>query len=78
MTLDEVPTRTPVTVARLLLAPADQRRLLELGLRAGARVEVLRQAPFGGPLAVRVAGGLLALRRSQAGRIEVATEPVDA
>jgi ferrous iron transport protein A len=78
MTLDEVPTRTPVTVARLLLAPADQRRLVELGLRAGVRVEVLRHAPFGGPLALRVADGLLALRRSQAGRIEVAAGPADA
>jgi ferrous iron transport protein A len=78
MTLDQVPTGTAVTVATLLLPPADQRRLTELGLRTGVRVEVLRHAPFGGPLALRVAEGRLALRRSQAGRIVVAPEPADA
>jgi ferrous iron transport protein A len=75
MTLDEVPTRTPVRVSTLTMAPADHQRLTELGLRHGARVEVLRRAPFRGPLALRVAdGGLLALRRVQAARIIVVEE----
>lgn len=81
MTLDEVPVRTVVTVAMLRMAPDEQRRLTELGLRHGARVEVLRRAPFGGPLALRVADGLLALRRCQAAGIVVAeqvTAPADA
>lgn len=77
MTLDQVPTRTPVTVAAVTASPAEQRRLTELGLRHGARVEVLRRAPFGGPLALRVADGLLALRRSQAGDISVVEEGSD-
>jgi ferrous iron transport protein A len=74
MTLDQVPTRTAVIVATVTLPDAEQRRLTELGVRHGARVEVLRRAPFGGPLALRVADGLLALRRSQAARIVVAEE----
>jgi Fe2+ transport system protein FeoA len=75
MTLDEVPQRTAVRVSTLTMTAADQQRLTELGLRHGARVEVLRRAPFGGPLALRVAdGGLLALRRAQAARIVVAEE----
>ena len=48
------------------------RRLLEMGLLEGAHVEILHQAPFGGdPLAVRVRGSLIALRRSEANFIEV-------
>lgn len=74
MTLDQVPTRTAVIVATVTLPDAEQRRLTELGVRHGARVEVLRRAPFGGPLALRVADGLLALRRTQAARIVVAEE----
>lgn len=75
MTLDEVPTRTPFRVSTLTMPAADQQRLTELGLRHGARVELLRRAPFGGPLALRVAdGALLALRRAQAARIVVVEE----
>jgi ferrous iron transport protein A len=48
------------------------RRLLEMGLLEGAEVEVLHQAPFGGdPIAVRVRGSLIALRRNEACFIEV-------
>ena len=51
---------------------ADQRRLIELGVRSGAMVEVVRRAPFGGPLAIRVNGGLLALRTHNARDVLVA------
>jgi ferrous iron transport protein A len=78
MTLDQVPLRTAVLVATVTLPDAEQRRLTELGVRHGARVEVLRRAPLGGPLALRVADGLLALRRVQAARIVVAEAAVDA
>lgn len=74
MKLDQVPLRTAVTVATVSGPAAERRRLTELGLRHGARVEVLRRAPFGGPLALRVADGLLALRRSQAADIDVIEE----
>lgn len=47
-------------------------RLLEMGLLEGAWVEVVHEAPFGGdPIAVRVRGSLVALRRSEANFIEV-------
>jgi Fe2+ transport system protein FeoA len=49
----------------------ERRRLVEMGLRTGAVVEVVRQAPLGGPIALRVGGGLLALRIENASRIEV-------
>jgi ferrous iron transport protein A len=78
MTLDKVPPRTPVTVTTVTAPAAERQRLTELGLRHGARVEVLRRAPFGGPLALRVADGLLAVRRAQAEGIGVVEEAVDA
>lgn len=77
MTLAEVPGTVPVVVMELTMPTPDQCRLAEFGLRRGARVEVLRHAPFGGPVALRVAGGRLALRRRQAAQILVAPEPVD-
>jgi ferrous iron transport protein A len=56
-------------------SPDLARRFLEMGILEGARVEVLHQAPFGGdPLAIRVRGAIIALRRSEANHIEVATE----
>lgn len=74
MTLSEVPVRTPVTVTALTMPGDERRRLTELGLRHGVRVEVLRRAPFGGPVALRVGAGLLALRRLQTTQVLVATE----
>jgi ferrous iron transport protein A len=51
------------------------RRLLEMGMLEGSRVEVLHQAPFGGdPLAIRVRGSIIALRRNEANHIEVVVE----
>ncbi|MBY0471838.1 ferrous iron transport protein A [bacterium] len=48
------------------------RRLLEMGLIEGSTVEIVHEAPFGGdPIALRVRGSLVALRRNEANRIEV-------
>ena len=42
-------------------------RLMEMGLLEGSLVEVVHEAPFGGdPIAVRVRGALIALRRNDA------------
>lgn len=47
-------------------------RLLEMGLLEGSEVELVHEAPFGGdPIAVRVRGALIALRRAEADQIEV-------
>lgn len=48
------------------------RRLAEMGLVVGSKVEVLHEAPFGGdPIAIRVRGTTLALRRSEANFVQV-------
>jgi len=50
-------------------------RLLEMGLLEGSAVELVLEAPFGGdPVAVRVRGAMIALRRNEANQIEVQCE----
>jgi ferrous iron transport protein A len=55
--------------------PAERRRLLALGLRPGAVVEVLLKAPLGDPLEVRAGDTFLLLRRSEASQVMV--EPLE-
>lgn len=49
-----------------------RRRMSGLGLRPGARVQVIRTSPLNGPIQIRVGHTDLILRRSEAARIEVA------
>lgn len=46
-------------------------RLLEMGLTPGTRVQVCRAAPLGDPLALRLRGYSLSLRREDAMRVEM-------
>lgn len=46
-------------------------RLLEMGLTPGTPIEIVRSAPLGFPLEVKVKGYLLTLRKSEAECIEV-------
>ena len=48
------------------------RRLMEMGVVPGVTVEVVKTAPFGDPIEVRVRGYSLAMRRSEAEAVEVA------
>ncbi len=50
-------------------------RLMTMGLIPGTRVEVLRSAPLGDPIAIRLRAYNLAIRKDDAARIEVS--PVD-
>ena len=49
------------------------RRLMEMGVVPGVAVRVVKTAPFGCPLEIRVRGYNLAIRRSEAESIEVQT-----
>lgn len=50
-------------------------RLEDLGLIPGTALRVERRAPLGDPLALKVRGGLLCLRRSEARFIRVRPAP---
>jgi Fe2+ transport system protein FeoA len=47
------------------------RRLMEMGVIPGVEVKVVKQAPFGDPIEIRVMGYNLAIRKSEAESIEV-------
>lgn len=47
------------------------RRLMDMGMIRGTSVELVRRAPLGDPLEVRVRGFMLTLRRSEAEHITV-------
>ena len=49
--------------------------LLEMGLVTGTSVEVIKRAPLGDPLELRVRGYHLSLRRAEATRVEVTRDP---
>ncbi len=74
MTLDQVPDGEARPVHNLSGEPRLRERLVELGFVPGQDVRVLRRAPLGDPLHVRVRGGAFAVRRDEARSIEVVEE----
>lgn len=45
--------------------------LLRIGLLEGDKITLTEKAPMGGPLAFRVRGGKIAMRRSDAARVQI-------
>lgn len=70
-TLDRLPAGSQVQVLAVGGALPIRRRLLEMGLCPGIIVDVIRRAPLGDPLEVRVRGYLLSLRLDQAAQVSV-------
>lgn len=59
------------TVAEIRVPAADRPRLMEMGLLVGTAVEVVRFAPLGDPVELKVRGYHLTLRRHEAEQILV-------
>ncbi len=70
-TLDGIAPGERVLVRAVTGPTPIRRRLMEMGLCSGVVVDVLRRAPFGDPLEVRLRGYLLSLRAMQAALIRV-------
>jgi len=62
-------------VTDIHLAPEERSRLLELGLVPGTLVELVRFAPLGDPVEIKVRGYHLTLRRHEAEQIQVQSPP---
>ena len=52
-------------------APAYRRKLLSMGLTPGAEIQVIRVAPLGDPVEVRVRGCSISLRKDEAAALLV-------
>jgi ferrous iron transport protein A len=71
MTLTDLPAGCDARVTAVNGNGKMTRRLMEMGVIPGVDVEVVKSAPFGDPIQVRVRGYSLAMRRSEASAIEV-------
>jgi ferrous iron transport protein A len=59
------------TVAEIKLPPESRPRLMEMGLLVGTTVELVRFAPLGDPVEIKVRGYNLTLRKHEAEQIYV-------
>ena len=59
------------TVSEIKVTPASRVRLMEMGLLVGTPVELVRFAPLGDPVEIKVRGYHLSLRRHEAEQILV-------
>jgi len=69
--LTSVRLGTTVTVAEIKLPPESRPRLMEMGLLVGTSVELVRFAPLGDPVEIKVRGYNLTLRKNEAEQIFV-------
>jgi ferrous iron transport protein A len=71
MLLSEIKPGQIVQIAGIGGQSSFRRRLMELGLVPGTRVELVRVAPLGDPVELLVRGASLSIRKAEAGVIEV-------
>ncbi len=69
--LTSVAAGTSAKVAEIKLPPQSRPRLMEMGLLVGTTVELVRFAPLGDPVEIKVRGYNLTLRRHEAEQILV-------
>ena len=67
---DLAPGMTGVVTA-IKTPPEIKRRLMDMGVIVGAAVEMVRFAPLGDPVEIKVHNTLIALRKSEAGLIYI-------
>ena len=69
--LTTLPLGTSAVVVEIKVAPERRGRLLEMGLLVGTKVELVRFAPLGDPVEIKVRGYNLTLRKNEAEQILV-------
>ena len=69
--LTSVALGATATVAEIKLPPESRPRLMEMGLLVGTTVELVRFAPLGDPVEIKVRGYNLSLRKHEADLIQV-------
>ena len=51
--------------------PELEQKLLEMGCTPGEKIQLIRKAPFGGPIAILVSSYILSIRKDDAEKIAV-------
>ncbi|HYP91121.1 MAG TPA: FeoA family protein [Polyangiaceae bacterium] len=74
MLLSEIKPGQVVQVLSIGGQSSFRRRLLELGLVPGTRIELVRVAPLGDPVELLVRGASLSIRKAEAGVIAVESQ----
>lgn len=74
MTLGDAAIGEPVTVTHVGGERAFRRRLMELGVLPGTRIEVVRVAPLGDPIELVARGCFLSIRKREAHLVDVAPD----
>ena len=69
--LSSVAVGTTATVTEINVPPANRPRLMEMGLLVGTPVELIRFAPLGDPVEIKIRGYHLTLRKQEAEHILV-------
>ena len=70
-TVAQLPVGEEARVISVIGENAITKRLMEMGVVPGVAIRVIKTAPFGCPLEIRVRGYNLAIRRSEAQNIEI-------
>ncbi len=70
-TLAKLKIGVEAKVTKILGDSAISRRLMEMGIVPGVLVKIIKTAPFGDPIQIKIRGYDLAMRRSEAETIEV-------
>ncbi len=69
--LQDIKPGERVCVERIEGGGALRRRMMDMGIVPGVELEVVRRAPLGGPLQIRLKGYYLAMRRGECAKIMV-------
>ena len=71
MTLNLLQTGRSAKITKIHSKDAERRRMFDLGILPGTRIENVMPSPLGDPIAYRVRSSVIALRTEQAELIEI-------
>ena len=69
--MSELDPQEKGTVVKVGGRGAIRRRILDMGVIVGSEVHVERVAPLGDPVAIRIKGYVLSLRKEEAAKVQV-------
>ncbi len=70
-TLKDIKVGSSATVVKLNGQGAVKRRIMDMGITKGVKIDVCKVAPLGDPIEIKVRGYQLSLRKADAEMIEV-------